>query len=87
MKESFFEETIMSEAQQCLRRDNIQYENVESSYFENRKLGRSGDWALLWALESTRSLGDYFGWKFGLAAGGVDKFMPPDFDTLNNNSH
>jgi ethanolamine permease len=61
----------VSEVQHRLRRGNIQYESVEQSYFENRKLRRSAGWFLLWALGVGAVIsGDYFGWNFGLAAGG-----------------
>ncbi|MDZ7343899.1 MAG: amino acid permease, partial [candidate division KSB1 bacterium] len=61
----------MPEANPRVRRGNIQYDHVESSYFENRKLRRSAGWVLLWALGVGAVIsGDYFGWNFGLAAGG-----------------
>jgi ethanolamine permease len=50
---------------------NVQYEKVDPSYFENRKLHRKADWLLLWALGVGAVIsGDYFGWNFGLPAGG-----------------
>ena len=47
------------------------YENVEPEYLEKRTLKRSAGWVLLWALGVGAVIsGDYFGWNFGLAAGG-----------------
>jgi ethanolamine permease len=49
----------------------VKYEKVDESYFEQRKLKRSADWILLWALGVGAVIsGDYFGWNFGLSAGG-----------------
>ena len=47
------------------------YENVDQDYLESRKLHKSAGWVLLWALGVGAVIsGDYFGWNFGLAAGG-----------------
>ncbi len=47
------------------------YENVDDKYLEDRQLQKSAGWKLLWALGVGAVIsGDYFGWNFGLAAGG-----------------
>ncbi|MCK6624954.1 MAG: ethanolamine permease [Anaerolineae bacterium] len=47
------------------------YENVDSAYLEQRKLRKSAGWVLLWALGVGAVIsGEYFGWNFGLGAGG-----------------
>jgi ethanolamine permease len=47
------------------------YENVDQDYLEKRKLRKSAGWILLWFLGVGAVIsGDYFGWNFGLAAGG-----------------
>ena len=53
-------------------RDGVaRYEQVDGSYLEQRALKRSAGWKLLWALGVGAVIsGDYFGWNFGLAAGG-----------------
>jgi ethanolamine permease len=49
----------------------VQYEQVDGKYLQKRKLRKSADWLLLWALGVGAVIsGDYFGWNFGLAAGG-----------------
>ncbi len=49
----------------------VQYENVGKEYLEKRKLQRSAGWVLLWGLGVGAVIsGDFFGWNFGLAAGG-----------------
>ena len=40
-------------------------------YLEKRQLQKSAGWVLLWALGVGAVIsGDYFGWNFGLTAGG-----------------
>lgn len=47
------------------------YENVDQDYLDKRKLRKSAGWILLWALGVGAVIsGDYFGWNFGLTAGG-----------------
>ena len=47
------------------------YEQVDGNYLEHRKLRKSAGWILLWAMGVGAVIsGDYFGWNFGLAAGG-----------------
>ena len=47
------------------------YENVGQDYLDKRKLRKSAGWILLWALGVGAVIsGDYFGWNFGLGAGG-----------------
>ncbi|MFT5048723.1 MAG: ethanolamine permease [Chlamydiales bacterium] len=50
---------------------SVSYEDVEEGYFERRGLRRyAGAWSL-WALGVGAVIsGDFFGWNFGLAAGG-----------------
>ncbi|MEM7113851.1 MAG: ethanolamine permease [Chloroflexota bacterium] len=50
---------------------NVQYERVADSYIEARQLKKSAGWKLLWAMGVGAVIsGDYFGWNFGLDAGG-----------------
>ncbi len=50
---------------------NVRYENVGKEYLEKRRLRKSADWILLWALGVGAVIsGDYFGWNFGLPLGG-----------------
>ncbi|HVR31919.1 MAG TPA: amino acid permease [Acidimicrobiia bacterium] len=47
------------------------YDNVDKSYLDQRQLQRSAGWVLLWALGVGAVIsGDFFGWNFGLDAGG-----------------
>jgi ethanolamine permease len=49
----------------------VQYENVGQEYLAKRKLKRSAGWILLWGLGVGAVIsGDFFGWNFGLTAGG-----------------
>ncbi|KAB8140381.1 ethanolamine permease [Chloroflexia bacterium SDU3-3] len=49
----------------------VQYDNVDQSYLEQRKLKKSAGWILLWALGVGAVIsGDFFGWNYGLPAGG-----------------
>ena len=49
----------------------VRYENVDDGYLDNRKLRKSAGWILLAALGVGAVIsGDYFGWNFGLKAGG-----------------
>lgn len=49
----------------------VRYENVSADYLANRTLRRGAGWGLLWALGVGAVIsGEYFGWNFGLAAGG-----------------
>ncbi|MCI0554760.1 MAG: ethanolamine permease [Anaerolineae bacterium] len=49
----------------------VRYESVEKDYFENRQLHRKAGWVLLWGLGVGAVIsGDFFGWNFGLTAGG-----------------
>jgi ethanolamine permease len=53
------------------QRGSVRYENVDQSYFEQRKLRKSAGWFLLWGLGVGAVIsGDFFGWNFGLTAGG-----------------
>ncbi len=47
------------------------YDDVDQAYLDRRRLRKSAGWVLLWALGVGAVIsGDYFGWNFGLAAGG-----------------
>src|SRR5882757_138431 len=49
----------------------IRYENVGEEYLDKRKLQKKASWLSLWALGVGVVIsGEYFGWNFGLAAGG-----------------
>jgi len=57
--------------QQKLTVKGATYDNVDQSYLEQRQLRRSAGWVLLWALGVGAVIsGDFFGWNFGLDAGG-----------------
>lgn len=59
---------------------NVKYETVDKSYLEERKLQKSAGWVLLWALGVGAVIsGDYFGWNFGLAAGGFGGLLIATF--------
>lgn len=58
-------------AEQKIASGGARYENVDQSYLEQRKLRKSAGWVLLWALGVGAVIsGEYFGWNFGLGAGG-----------------
>ncbi len=47
------------------------YIDVDDTYLEKRRLRKSAGWVLLWGLGVGAVIsGDFFGWNFGLAAGG-----------------
>lgn len=49
----------------------VQYESVSQSYLERRQLRKSADVVLLWGLGVGAVIsGNFFGWNFGLTAGG-----------------
>lgn len=49
----------------------FQYDHVDQEYLDKRQLQKSAGWMLLWALGVGAVIsGDYFGWNFGLTAGG-----------------
>ena len=49
----------------------IRHENVEQDYLDKRSLHKKAGWISLWALGVGAVLsGEFFGWNFGLAAGG-----------------
>jgi ethanolamine permease len=49
----------------------IRYQNVGEEYLEKRRLKKKASWLSLWALGVGVVIsGEYFGWNFGLAAGG-----------------
>ncbi|MCS7051470.1 MAG: amino acid permease, partial [Thermomicrobium sp.] len=56
---------------ESLERGSVRYEKVSQEYLEQRKLRRHANWVLLWALGVGAVIsGDFFGWNFGLDAGG-----------------
>ncbi len=49
----------------------VAYEQVGAEYLAQRRLRKSAGWMLLWALGVGAVIsGDFFGWNYGLAAGG-----------------
>lgn len=49
----------------------VRYENVDKEYLKQRQLQRKAGWLLLWGLGVGAVIsGDFFGWNFGLEAGG-----------------
>ena len=53
------------------KRGSVSYQPVEAQYFEKRRLRRHARVGHLWALGVGAVIsGDFFGWNFGLAAGG-----------------
>jgi ethanolamine permease len=51
--------------------EGVTYENVGKEYLEQRQLSKKAGWVLLWGLGVGAVIsGDFFGWNFGLAAGG-----------------
>ncbi|MGH2521972.1 MAG: ethanolamine permease [Anaerolineales bacterium] len=49
----------------------VRYENVGKDYLAQRQLHRKAGWVLLWGLGVGAVIsGDFFGWNFGLTAGG-----------------
>lgn len=50
---------------------SVEYEHVGEEYLEKRRLQKKAGWVLLWGLGVGAVIsGDYFGWNFGLDAGG-----------------
>ncbi|MDQ3986746.1 MAG: ethanolamine permease [Actinomycetota bacterium] len=64
----------MGDARPPERRDRVagvEYEHVGAQYLEERRLSRAAGVALIWGLGVGYVIsGEYFGWNFGLAAGG-----------------
>ncbi|MCS7031014.1 MAG: ethanolamine permease [Gloeomargarita sp. SKYG116] len=53
------------------RRRDVRYVDVDDGYLHRRRLRKSADWLLLWGLGVGAVIsGDFFGWNYGLAAGG-----------------
>jgi ethanolamine permease len=49
----------------------VRYQNVDADYLQKRTLKKKASWVSLWALGVGVVIsGEYFGWNFGLAAGG-----------------
>lgn len=56
------------------------YHDVDSAYLDQRQLHRSAGWVLLWALGVGAVIsGDFFGWNFGLTAGGFGGLLIATF--------
>jgi ethanolamine permease len=56
------------------------YTNVDPNYLESRQLKKSAGWVLLWALGVGAVIsGDFFGWNFGLDAGGFGGLLVATF--------
>jgi ethanolamine permease len=63
-----------------LRVKGATYQQVDQSYLEQRQLKKSAGWVLLWALGVGAVIsGDFFGWNFGLAAGGFGGLLIATF--------
>jgi ethanolamine permease len=63
-----------------LRVKGATYQQVDQSYLEQRQLKKSAGWVLLWALGVGAVIsGDFFGWNFGLAAGGFGGLLVATF--------
>lgn len=61
----------MSQPQSAPSRGAVRYETVDQNYLAQRKLRKSAGWVMLWAMGVGAVIsGDYFGWNYGLAAGG-----------------
>jgi ethanolamine permease len=69
----------MGEARPPERREHVagvEYEHVSAEYLEERRLSRAAGVALIWGLGVGYVIsGEYFGWNFGLAAGGWGGLM------------
>jgi ethanolamine permease len=51
--------------------NSVRYESVDHAYLAQRKLRKSAGWVMLWAMGVGAVIsGDYFGWNYGLTAGG-----------------
>ena len=62
------------------RRSGVEYSEVEPAYFEERRLRRHARVASLWALGVGAVIsGDFFGWNFGLGAGGFGGLLIATF--------
>ncbi|ARV59065.1 amino acid ABC transporter permease [Nostocales cyanobacterium HT-58-2] len=49
----------------------VSYRNVDENYLKQRQLNRGAGWFLLWGLGVGAVIsGDFYGWNYGLAAGG-----------------
>ncbi len=58
----------------------VKYEDVPSDYLEKRQLSKKATWVLLWGLGVGAVIsGDFFGWNFGLAAGGFGGLLIATF--------
>ncbi len=66
--------------QQRRKRPNVTYTDVDDRYLDQRQLHRSAGWVLLWALGVGAVIsGDFFGWQFGLTAGGFGGLLVATF--------
>lgn len=66
--------------EQRRKRPNVTYDEVHEGYLEQRQLHRSAGWVLLWALGVGAVIsGDFFGWQFGLTAGGFGGLLIATF--------
>jgi len=60
--------------------EGVTYENVDKEYLEQRQLSKKAGWVLLWGLGVGAVIsGDFFGWNFGLAAGGFGGLLIATF--------
>jgi ethanolamine permease len=60
-----------SKTPQVQKAGGATYQSVDQSYLQERRLKKSANWVLLWALGVGAVIsGDFFGWNYGLDAGG-----------------
>ncbi|MGB9632567.1 MAG: ethanolamine permease [Chloroflexaceae bacterium] len=58
----------------------VTYEQVGAEYLAQRRLRKSAGWVLLWALGVGAVIsGDFFGWNYGLSAGGFGGLLLATF--------
>ena len=58
----------------------VRYENAGNAYMQKRQLKKTAGWGLLWAIGVGAVIsGDYFGWNFGLDAGGFGGLLIATF--------
>ena len=62
------------------RPQGVRYDEVDAGYFERRRLRRHARVGSLWALGVGAVIsGDFFGWNFGLGAGGFGGMLVATF--------
>jgi ethanolamine permease len=62
------------------KRPAVTYNDVQDDYLGQRQLKKSAGWVLLWALGVGAVIsGDFFGWQYGLPAGGFGGLLVATF--------